>query len=144
MNDMDAFEELRASAKAHHVHFEVRPELQVDGDLWMKVGFEVRVWAVHDKGAHAMPGCRKCHDLLAQLDRIVQWAIPTEERPTRTEIEPSGPILYDSREVPGTDEVAITIRLTHREAYATPVDSCEERCLRQIRERLGLLGIPER
>jgi hypothetical protein len=141
---LDAFDELRATARAHHVHFDVRPELHVVGDLWMKVGFEVRVWAVHDKGAHAMPGCIKCHDLLAQLERIVQWVLPSELRPTRIELEPSGAILHDSREVPGTDEVAITIRLVHREAYATPVDPCEERCLHQIRERLKLLGIPER
>ncbi len=144
MSDMDAFEELRASAKRHHVHFEVRPEVVMEGDARVKVGFEVRVWTVHDKGAHALPGCTKCHDLLAELDRIVQWAIPTGERPTRIEIEHSGPVLYDSSELPGADEVAITIRLMHREAYAAPIDACEERCLRQVRERLRCLGIPER
>ena len=144
MTDMNAFEDLRASARRHHVHFEVRPEVHVDGYVRTKVGFLVRVWTVHDKGAHAMPGCAKCTDLLRELDRIVQWALPLEERPTRIQLESTGPALYDSREVPGADEVAITIQLTHREAYAVPIDECEERCLRQIRERLRWLGIPER
>lgn len=141
---MDDFERLRDSARRHHVHFEVQPELIIERDVRTQVGYQVRVWSVHDKGAHAMPGCVKCRELLAELDGIVQWAIPAEDRPTRVEIERTGAALYDSAEVPGADEVAITIRLIHREAYATPIDECERRCLQQIRERLRWLGIPER
>ena len=144
MGDMDHFEHLRDSARRHHVHFEVQPELILERDVLTQVGYQVRVWTVHDKGAHAMPGCVKCRELLAELDRIVQWAIPTEDRPTRIEIERPGAALYDSKEVPGSDEVALTIRLVHREAYAAPIDACERRCLQQIRERLRGLGIPER
>lgn len=144
MPDMDAFEDLRAIARRHHVHFEVSPEIHVEGSVRTKVGFLVRVWSVHDRGAHAMPGCDRCRDLLRELERIVQWVIPPEERPTRVQLESTGPALYDSREVPGADEVAINIRLTHRETYANPIDACEERCLRQIRERLRWLGVPER
>ena len=144
MNDLVEFEQLRDSARRHHVHFEVQPELILERDVRTQVGFQVRVWTVHDKGSHAMPGCVKCQELLAELDRIVQWAIPAEDRLTRVEIERPGAALYDSSEVPGADEVALNIRLTHREAYASPVDPCERRCLQQIRQRLRWLGIPER
>lgn len=144
MDEMEDFERLRDSARRHHVHFEVQPELISERDVLTQVGYQVRVWTVHDKGAHAMPGCGKCRELLAELDRIVQWAVPAEDRPTRIEIERPGAALYDSSEVPGSDEVALTIRLTHREAYASPIDACERRCLQQIRERLRWLGIPER
>ena len=42
------------------------------------------------------------------------------------------------------DEVALSVRLVHREGYEQPVDSCEERCLKEIVARLRELGIPER
>lgn len=144
MSDTEEFEQLRASAKCNHVHFEVEPELVVVRDVLTKVGFRVRVWAVHGKGARAMPGCHKCQELLAALERIVQWAIPAVGRVSRVEVERPGAALYDSREVQGADEVAITIRLLHRQVYAAPVDERERRYLQQIRERLRLLGIPER
>jgi hypothetical protein len=35
-------------------------------------------------------------------------------------------------------------RIIHREGYDRPVDACEERCLKEIRARLRLLGIRER
>jgi putative ABC transport system permease protein len=78
------------------------------------------------------------------LRRIAEDVVPTEERPSRTELTPFRPALYDSRVVPGADEVSVTIRLIHREGYDRPVDACEERCLKEIRARLRLLGIRER
>jgi hypothetical protein len=144
MGDEDTVDKLRAIARRRHVHFDVRPELEMVGDARVKVGFELRVWTVHDRSAHAMPGCSMCRELLVELDQIVQWAIPPDEGPTRVEVEHPGSILYDSREVPGTDEVAITVRLTQREDGASPVDAFVERGLHQIRERLRVLGVPER
>lgn len=144
MPGLDAFGELRALVRQRHVHFEVRPELVVRGDVRLKVGFEARVWSVHDRGAHALPGCSRCDMLHAELERIVQWAMPEGGRPTRLEVERTRRSLYDSREVPGSDEVAVVVRLVHRDGYEAPIDACEERCLRELRERLRWLGIPER
>jgi hypothetical protein len=68
----------------------------------------------------------------------------TRSRPTRAELAPFRPALYDSRVVPDADEVSVTIRLIHREGYDRPVDACEERCLKEIRARLRALGVQER
>ncbi len=46
--------------------------------------------------------------------------------------------------VPGADEIALAIRLCHREGYQPPVDACEERCLKEMRTCLKALGVPER
>ncbi len=131
-------------ARKHHVHFEVAPEVLYRATDRLKVGFEVRLSAVHARGAHALPGCPKCRDLADDLRRIAEWVVPPEDRPTRYEIEPFHPALYESRVVPGADEVAIAIRLVHRDGYDQPIDACEERCLKEIRERLRTLGISER
>jgi hypothetical protein len=108
------------------------------------VGFEVRVWTVHDKGVRAAPGCEKCRRLLTELEELVRWTLPAEERPTLIQVKPTGPILCALREVPGTDEVALTIRLTQREEHSRPIDACVERCLKHLRDRSWQLGIPDR
>lgn len=135
---------LRDLVRRHKVHYEVAPEIFFRGTEPLKVGFEVRLWAVHEKGAKALPGCEKCLELASVLRDIAEWLVPPEGRPTRIEIEPFEPALYSSSVAPGADEVAIAIRLVHREGYDQPIDPCEERCLKEIRARLKALGAQER
>lgn len=140
---MDTLQELRALARRRHVHFDIRPDIAYRNHHPMAVGFEVRVWGVHDKGARAMPGCDRCRPILEELERVVRWALPPEESKTRIEVVPCDRSLYDSEVLPGSDEVFVAIRVEHRGALEAPVDACEERCLRTIRQRLRELGIAE-
>lgn len=142
--DGDESSALREFARRHRVHFEVRPEIDILGEDRLKVGYQLRLWAVHDRGQHVLPGCPRCGDLLTELERIVRWVMPPGGRPTRVECERTGPALYDSQVVPGADEVALLVRLTHEGDYRAPIDACEERCLKEMRERLRGLGVPER
>jgi hypothetical protein len=139
-----AVEDMARIARQHRVHYDVTPEVIIKSEGRTAVGYEIRLFAVHEKGARAVPGCPKCVDLVRDLRPIAEWLVPDEHRPTLAGIEPFHPSLYDSKEVPGTDEVALSIRLTHREGYDRPVDACEQRCLKEIRERLKVLGIRER
>ena len=136
--------ELSEIARTRQIHFDVEPEIVLRGSERVKVGFQVHLWGVHPKGARALPGCPKCWDLLEDLRRIAEEVVPSDDRPSRTELEPFRRALYESRVVPGADEVAMTIRLIHREGYDRPVDACEERCLKEIRTRLRALGVRER
>jgi hypothetical protein len=131
-------------ARVRQVHYDVEPEFAFRGSERVKVGFQVHLWAIHPKGGRALPGCSKCWDLLEDLRRIAEEVVPSGERPSKTEISRFRPALYDSRLVPGADEVSVTIRLIHRDGYERDVDACEERCLREIRARLRALGIRER
>ncbi len=137
-------EALTEFVRHHRVHYDVVPEAVVGPKGRTAVGFELRLFAVHEKGAHATPGCPKCLALVDPLRELARSVMPTEERPTLIEIEPFGRALYDSIEVPGADEIAIAVRLTHRGHYDRPVDACEERCLKEMRGRLKALGIAER
>ncbi len=141
---MDAGQvELRAFVRDHRVHFDVRPEVVIRSGERHKVGFEVRLWAVHPKGARVLPGCDKCRSLAQDLERLAAAVLPPEGRPTRHEIEPASPALYDSEIVPGADEICLTVRLFHREEYDRPIDACEERCLKETRDALRVLGVRE-
>jgi hypothetical protein len=135
---------LAAMARSRHVHFDVEPEIVVRGSERVKVGFQVHLWAIHPNGARAHPGCPKCWSLVEDLRRIAEEVVPAAERPSRTELGPFRPALYESRVVAGSDEVCVTIRLIHRDGYDRPIDACQERCLKEIRARLRVLGIRER
>jgi hypothetical protein len=130
--------------RRHRVHYEVVPDVVVGALGRTTVGFEVRLFALHDKGEHALPVCEKCHELVAGLSWVARSLLVHDDRPILTAIEPFDPVLYDSHDVPGGDEVALAVRLSHREHYALPVDAVEERCLKEIRGRLKALGVPER
>ena len=138
------FASLRELAKRRHVHYDVSPEVAYRGGVRVTVGFDLRIWAVHDKGAHALPGCPKCLALASELSTLVRAVLPEAGRPTIAQVEPLEPALADSAAVPGADEIEVVVRLIHRNGYDTPVDACEERCLREIRQRLRDLGVPER
>lgn len=136
--------DLAAFVRGHRVHFDVIPEVTFRGSERLKVGYVVRLWAVHAKGARALPACGKCDELIARLREIALTVTPPSDRPTMTAIEPFEHALYDSREVPGADEVMLSMRLTHRAEYAAPIDVCEDRCLKEVRDALKSLGARER
>lgn len=144
MTKTDVHDDLRQVAKERHVHFDVESEVVIRGSERVKVGFLVRLWGVHPKGARALPGCPMCWTLVEDLRRIAEHVVPAPGRPTASALEPFQPALYESRVVPSADEVSLSIRLFHREDYGQPVDACEERCLKEIRGRLRELGIAER
>lgn len=136
--------DLAELARDRRVYYDVEPEVVIRGSERVKVGFQVHLWAIHTKGAGALPGCPKCWDLVEDLRRIAEDVVPPDDRPSRTELDPFRPALYESRVVPDADEVSLTIRLVHRDGYDRPIDACEERCLKEIRARLHALGIRER
>ena len=63
---------------------------------------------------------------------------PKEERPSQYEIPPFDGALHASPK--GPFEVVLPIRIEHRHNFFDQVDSCEERCLKEMETRLAELG----
>ncbi|GAO01488.1 hypothetical protein [Anaeromyxobacter sp. PSR-1] len=136
---------LRAFVKRHHVHYSVEQEWVITGNGRWPVGFNVRLFAGHDKRARALPGGPKSRALAASLQSLAETLLPECRSIGRIEVEPFRPALYESSEVPGTDEVALTIRLLRDfEPQAHPAGAPEAYCLTEIRRRLKRLSLPER
>ena len=136
---------VRHFVKEHHVHFSIEPEWAVTPGGRRAVGFNVRLFAALEKGDRTLPGGSKSRALAASLRKVVESLLPECDSAARIDVEPFSPALYDSREVPGADEVALTLRLLHySENYARPVDASEERCLRALRSRFKAVSLPER
>lgn len=135
--------ELRTTVQRFHVHYDVEPELDLQGRTRVKVGLIVRLWGVHAKGARALPGCPKCREVVAELGKLAEFAIDHDAGSLRVEVEPMNRRLYDSRVVQGADEVALPILIANGEER-TPTDARAEAFLKKVRARLRELGIPER
>lgn len=146
---MSAPVEIRDIVRRNHVHY----------DLAMTAGggsfpagdgtVVLRLWAVHQKGARALPGCDKCRPLMGDLRSLAQFVFRGSEVAVIEETFRSA--LYDSAIVPGADEIALEIRLSSglssgdQRPSSTPGSAGGVRHgLKRVRSLLQELGIPER
>lgn len=134
-------DELRALAGRLHAHYDIQAELDLRDGARVTVALIVRLWAVHARGARALPGCPRCRELRSDLERIAAFALSGLAE-SRVTIAPLRPALYVSPVVPGADEIALVIRVAHGDGGA-PIDGCEERSVKAIRTQLRLLGVLE-
>lgn len=141
---MDAarFQAVRGLVQRHHVHFDVREEVVADGEQRQKLGFRVRLWAVVS-GARLLPGDAAASLFATALRAVAERVIPEDPGTTTVSIEPTEPALYDSRVVPGADEIALDILLLHGLGNG-PAGDDEERCLKAIRKTLESVGAQQR
>ncbi len=140
--DAKTFEAIRGLVQRHHVHFDVREEVIVDGEQRLKLGYRVRLWAVVS-GTRLLPGDASASLFADALRAVARKVIPDERGTTKVSIEGTEAALYDSRVVPGADEIALDILVVHGDGNG-PADEGEERCLKAIRKTLESVGAPQR
>jgi hypothetical protein len=129
--------------RRHHVHYDVRDELIVDGEQRRKIGYRVRLWGVvPSKGL--LPSDAAESPFAQELVALAEQVVPEERDGAAVEIEPPAPALYDSSVVEGADEIALDIRLVHGGPGDVPAGPAEERCLKAIRKALERCGAPQR
>ncbi len=129
---------VRDIVRRHHVHYDVvtHPARDAPGETNDVL---LRLWAVHQRGAGALPGCAKCRMLLTDLRSLARLALaelPAIEQPSRL-------ALYDSTVVPGADEVSLELRITDGVA-ASGHDVGPRSVVKRARAILQAIGIPER
>ena len=139
---------LRQIAERHQVCYEVFPEWSMSEGQKISIGFELDLCGINDhftnKGIHPVPGCPHCARTYEDLREIAEWILPQEERPSRYEIQPFDRAFHIA---PAKrfrrNEVVVTIVIMHRSDFNRPVDECEDRCLKEMRQKLSQLGIRE-
>ncbi len=129
----------RAFARDHHVHYEVEPEEVTGGEASGVVGFQLRLFATHGESKLPTPSCRRCEALVGELRSFAERLASAADVADRTELVAGSPALYASQEVPGADEVAVTMRV-----HCDPRDGAEDPCIGKLRRRLEAAGVPRR
>jgi len=147
-NDV-SMERLREIARRHQVSYEVWPERSVLEGRSIQIGFELRLCGANthtseDGSDHSVPGCAHCFHTYGELRQIAEWILPREERPSRYEIGAFDRALHvapHSRH--SRSEVVVPIHIMHRHDFNRAVDDCEDRCLKEMGEKLVQLGVHE-
>lgn len=141
-NSEDVTHRVKELSQKHRVCYEVWPEtLMVNGQR-VKVGFELELYGTHEHGeTRLLPGCRKCVETFRDLRQIAGWIIPKEDRDSYYDIEPFDHAIHEMLSHNFKPEVVLKIKILHKHGFDKPVDSCEERCLKEMREKLAELGV---
>lgn len=106
-----------------------------------QIGYALELIGTHKAGVeHPEPGCEHCHDVFRALREIAEWVLPRETRPSVYEIQTYDQSLSYSPARRNRPDVILTIKILHRDGFERPVDECENRCLKEMEERLRELG----
>jgi len=145
-----AMERLREIACRHQVCYEVWPERSVLEGRRIQIGFELQLCGVNSRiaedggSSHPVPGCSHCLRTYHELRQVAEWILPNEERPSRYEIQSFDHALHVApRKRKSRNEVVLPIHIMHRHDFNRAVDDCEDRCVKEMRQRLHELGIVE-
>lgn len=137
--ETEIIKELRNIIQKHTVHYEVWPHYEIANGKRVMVGFDLELHGTHDHGTTKLsPGCTLCLETFSDLRRVAEWILPREERPSQYDIPPFDHALHASPKRPF--EVVLPIKIEHRNHFFDPVDSCEERCLKEMQAKLAGLG----
>ena len=136
--------ELKELVERFRVCWKAWPEYTyVDGKR-RQIGFDLDLSGTHEPWVkHPDPGCEHCQRVFAGLRQIAEWVLPKEERLSKYEIEPFDQSIRYTRTHKNRPDVQLAISIAHRGVWEEPVDECEERCLKEMEERLRDLGASE-
>ena len=144
MTQEETIIQLKDLIQRHRVCYEVWPETLATRKGLVKVGFDLELDGVHEHpGSGALPGCQHCREVFEDLQRIAEWIMPKEERPTTYEIQRFDHAFHYATKRKLRREVSLTIKIIHRHGYDQPVDDCEQMCLKEMRRKLSELGVHE-
>ena len=144
MTQEETVNQLKKLVQKHQICYEVWPENLAKNGQIVKVGFDLELDGVHEHpGSEVAPGCRHCQEVFKDLQRIADWIMPKEERPTTYEIQRFDHALHFAPRRKLRREVSLTIKIIHRHGYDQPVDDCEQMCLKEMRQKLAEIGVHE-
>jgi len=132
---------LRELVTRHKVCWKVWPEFTMVGQEKRQIGYELELAGTHEPGVtHPEPGCEHCQHVFTALRQIAGYIMPREERPSMYETGPSDQSIHYWPLHSNRPDVMLTVKILHRHGYERPVDACEDRCVKEMEDRLRDLG----
>ncbi len=133
--------ELKELVQRFRVCWKVWPEFTyVDGEK-RQIGYELELAGTHEPWVKdPEPGCKHCQRVFMGLQEIAAWILPREERPSVYEIGPYHQSLTYWSLHRNRPDVMLKVKILHRQGWDRPIDECEDRCLKEMEQRLRELG----
>ena len=137
----DEIGRLKAIVEKHTVRYQVWQHYEVRDGKQVMVGYDLELHGTHAHGnTRLSPGCSLCTETFADLQQIAECILPKGERPSQYDLTPFDQSLHGSGK--GPLEVVLPIRIEHRHEFFSPVDDCEQRCLKEMEQNLAEIGVP--
>jgi hypothetical protein len=135
---------LREFVQRYQICWESRPEYAAVEGTTRPIGFVIEITATHDRPHHApVGGCPECEPPLRALEAVVGFVVPKAHRDSVYDVQVRrGAMVYAPRRW-NRPEVSATIHVQHADGFDRPIDPCEERCRREIVEKLEALDAHE-
>jgi hypothetical protein len=139
---VETSDEIKDLVQRHKVCYESYPIWHVPlGGGKVAIGYELDLIGTHDHPQHpASPGCDECRPVRRALLAIAAAILPPDDRASRYAIEPFTTAISFSPRRKMRKDVTLAINIMHHEKFDLPVDACEMRCLREMKEKLKDLG----
>jgi hypothetical protein len=139
--ERETVQDLKKIIEKHTVRYEVNPHYEIASGKQVMVGFDLELYGTHEHGkTRLLPGCELCRETYTELRHLAESVLPTDRRPSMYEIPPFDSSLREASR--GVFEVKVAIRIEHSHGFFGPVDDCEERCLKEMCQKLTELGVP--
>jgi len=134
--------DLKMLVQRHQICFESCPIWHVPpGGGKVAVGYELDLIGTHDHPQHSpSPGCNECKPVQHALLTIANAILPPNDRASRYALESYEVAIHFSPRRKMRKDIVVVIDITHRDGFDRPVDECEMRCLREMKEKLKALG----
>lgn len=134
--------DIQSLVQRHQVCFESYPIWHIPrGGGKVAIGYELDLIGTHHDPEHApKPGSNECRPVQQALMLIARSILPTDDRPSRYAIEPFDTAIHFSPRRKMRKDIVLAIDIVHRGPFDRPIDECETRCLREMKEKLKALG----
>jgi hypothetical protein len=125
----------------HKVCWNVWPEFTTARRDKRQIGYEVELAGTPEHGiTHLEPGSEPCQHVFTALRQIAEYVMPREEHPLIYEIGPFDQSIRYWRLHSNRPDVLLSVKIFASDGYEHTVDDCEDRCLREMEDRLQDLG----
>jgi hypothetical protein len=129
------------AVRRHRIYYEVQRESAQYGERRIVVAVQVWLWATLEKGRGVLPGSPGCRDAVETLHALAREAISRSAAAPPPDLEPFRWAPYESKLVPGTDEVRVELNFRAAPGVDGPEQVARERSLQAVRRALEGLGV---
>ena len=134
---------LVADIQEHRICFEAQRETAQDGEARVTVSLQIWLWATVPKSAGSLPGDTGCRAAVAALQDAAAAVVARARVTPPPVVEAFRWRLYQSRHVPGADELRLELTLPAPPRVDAAGETHRERDLAEVRRALDALGIFE-
>jgi len=136
---------LREIVEHFQIEWEIAARGSGDSEEGSESSFALEMRGRHEPSEHLSDGpCSHCANLMLSLRIIEEWLLPLGGRCAFCRAEPTSTFVRGDRHSQGGVSLTRTLCVSSGPGTPCQIVRCHELCMKEIRERLALLGAAER